>query len=51
MLTAFCFWQSDKICNVILKTEQTAIVYEHGDRKGSYDTMKHHTVATEIISK
>ena len=40
-----------KICNVILKTEQTTIIYAQWDRWASYDVTKHHMITSDVILK
>ena len=37
--------------NIILKTEETIIVYAQWNRWTSYDMLKHHMITTDIISK
>ena len=39
-----------KTCNIIMKTEQTTIVYAQSDR-WTYDVIKHHMITTDIILK
>ena len=38
-----------KIRNIIMKTEQTTIVYAQWDRWTSYDMMKHHMITTDTL--
>ena len=37
--------------NMIMKTEQTAILYAQWDRWASYDMIKHHMKTTDVILK
>ena len=40
-----------KIRNIIMKTEQTKIVYTKWDRWTSYDVIKHHMITTDVTLK
>ena len=37
--------------NIIMKTEQTAIVYAQWDRWKSYDVIKHRMITTDVLLK
>ena len=47
----FCFWKQSKICNTILKTEQTTIICSQWNSWASYDAIKHHMTTTGVIIK
>ena len=40
-----------KTRNIIMKTEQTTIVYAQWDRWTSYYVIKHHTITTDVTLK
>ena len=50
MLTDSVF-DKTQTCNIIMKTEQTAIVYTQWDRWTSYNVIKHHMITTDVILK
>ena len=37
--------------NIMMKTEQTTVVYAQWDRWTSYDVIKHHMITTDVILK
>ena len=37
--------------NIIMKTEQTTVVYAQWDRWTSYDVIKHHMITTDVTLK
>ena len=47
----FCFLIKYKTRNIIMKTEQTTIVYAQWDRWTSYDVIKHHMITTDVTIK